>query len=101
MAVKKARRRPSTAVHDISDGGLLVTVAEMALAGKIGATLDPISTATAFGEDQSRYVVTAPAGTVIPGALRIGTTGGDSVAGVALADLRAAHEGFFPALMDG
>jgi phosphoribosylformylglycinamidine synthase len=90
-----------TAVHDISDGGLLVTVAEMALAGKIGATLDPISTATAFGEDQSRYVVTAPAGTVIPGALRIGTTGGDSVAGVALADLRAAHEGFFPALMDG
>ncbi|MDF0541895.1 phosphoribosylformylglycinamidine synthase subunit PurL [Sphingobium sp. H39-3-25] len=90
-----------TAVHDISDGGLLVTVAEMALAGKIGATLDPMSTATAFGEDQGRYVVTAPAGTAIPGALRIGTTGGDSVAGVPLADLRAAHEGFFPALMDG
>ncbi|WP_336958407.1 phosphoribosylformylglycinamidine synthase subunit PurL [Sphingobium aquiterrae] len=90
-----------TAVHDISDGGLLVTVAEMALAGKIGATLDPLGTAAAFGEDQGRYVVTAPAGTAIAGALRIGTTGGDSVAGVALADLRAAHEGFFPALMDG
>ena len=30
-----------SAVHDISDGGLLVAVAEMALAGGRGATLDP------------------------------------------------------------
>jgi phosphoribosylformylglycinamidine synthase len=91
-----------TSVHDIADGGLLVTLTEMALAGGIGVMLDtPLTTAQAFGEDQSRYVVTAPAGTQIPGAVRIGTTGGTAVTGVPLADLRAAHEGFFPALMDG
>ncbi|ATI79018.1 phosphoribosylformylglycinamidine synthase subunit PurL [Sphingobium yanoikuyae] len=89
------------AVHDISDGGLIVTIAEMALAGKIGATLDvALTTASAFGEDQSRYVVTAPAGVEIPGAVKIGTVGGDSVADVSIDALRTAHEGFFPALMD-
>ncbi|QOT71358.1 phosphoribosylformylglycinamidine synthase subunit PurL [Sphingobium fuliginis] len=89
------------AVHDISDGGLLVAVTEMALAGKIGAELSIVlTTASAFGEDQGRYIVAAAQGVDIPGALRIGTTGGDKVAGVALADLRSAHEGFFPALMD-
>ena len=91
----------ANAVHDISDGGLIVTIAEMALAGKIGATLDiTLTTASAFGEDQGRYVVTAPAGVEIAGAVKIGTTGGDTVVGVALDALRAAHEGFFPALMD-
>ncbi|MCI4588816.1 phosphoribosylformylglycinamidine synthase subunit PurL [Sphingobium sp. BYY-5] len=89
------------AVHDISDGGLLVTVAEMALAGKIGATLDiALTTASAFGEDQGRYIVAAPAGVEIAGAVKIGTTGGANVAGVSLDALRSAHEGFFPALMD-
>ena len=89
------------AVHDISDGGLIVTIAEMALAGKIGATLDvALTTASAFGEDQSRYVVTAPAGVEIAGAVKIGTVGGDSVADVSIDALRTAHEGFFPALMD-
>ncbi|RJT25095.1 phosphoribosylformylglycinamidine synthase subunit PurL [Chakrabartia godavariana] len=90
----------ATAVHDVADGGLIVAVAEMALAGKIGATLDPMTTAEAFGEDQARYVVTTSADATIPGAVRIGTTGGDSVAGVALATLRTAHEGFFPNLMN-
>ena len=90
-----------SAVHDISDGGLLVTIAEMALAGGLGAQLDiALNTAAAFGEDQGRYVVTAAAGTEIAGAVRIGTVGGDNVAGVNLADLRSAHEGFFPNLMD-
>ena len=90
----------ATAVHDIADGGLIVAVAEMALAGKIGATLDPMTTAEAFGEDQARYVVTTSADASVPGAVRIGTTGGDSVAGVTLATLRTAHEGFFPNLMN-
>ena len=89
------------AVHDISDGGLLVAVAEMALASGIGAELSiALTTAGAFGEDQGRYIVTAAGGVDIPGAAKIGTTGGDRVAGVALTDLRGAHEGFFPALMD-
>ncbi|WP_311270567.1 phosphoribosylformylglycinamidine synthase subunit PurL [Sphingobium sp. WCS2017Hpa-17] len=91
----------ATAVHDIADGGLIVTIAEMALAGKIGATLDvTLTTASAFGEDQGRYVVTVAAGVDVPGAVKIGTVGGTSVAGVALDTLRTAHEGFFPALMD-
>jgi len=89
-----------TAVHDISDGGLIVTVAEMALAGKTGATLDALNTAQAFGEDQARYVVTTAADLTIPDAVRIGTTGGDSVAGVPLETLRTAHEGFLPNLMN-
>ncbi|EXS69157.1 phosphoribosylformylglycinamidine synthase subunit PurL [Sphingobium sp. Ant17] len=91
----------ANAVHDVSDGGLIVTIAEMALAGKIGATLDiALTTASAFGEDQGRYVLTTAHDVDVPRAVRIGTVGGPSVAGVALADLRAAHEGFFPKLMD-
>lgn len=90
----------ASAVHDVSDGGLLVAVAEMALAGGIGAELQTgFTTASAFGEDQGRYVVTTAPGVEVAGAVRIGTVGGDAVAGIALADLRAAHEGFFPALM--
>ena len=91
----------ATAVHDISDGGLLVAVAEMALAGQMGAELDSLTTAQAFGEDQGRYLITTSADAVIEGAVRIGTTGGTHVAGVALETLRTAHEGFLPALMNG
>nr|WP_181449456.1 phosphoribosylformylglycinamidine synthase subunit PurL [Azospirillum thermophilum] len=46
--------------HDVSDGGLLVAVAEMALAGGIGVHLtglDGASPAVLFGEDQARYVL--------------------------------------------
>jgi phosphoribosylformylglycinamidine synthase len=101
-----------TAVHDVSDGGLAVTLAEMALAGDIGATIDEDGDAGFwFGEDQARYVVT----TAEPDTLRyvlgmrgeivhaIGTTGGDRLvlgaAAVSLADLRSGNEGFFPKLM--
>ncbi len=96
-----------SAVHDVADGGLLVAVAEMALAGDIGAELADLGHAQAFGEDQARYVVTtrnsdallAAALTAGVSARRLGTTGGDSLAGVRLAVLRSAHEGFFPTLM--
>jgi phosphoribosylformylglycinamidine synthase len=52
-----------TATHDLSDGGLLVAIAEMAMASGIGATLeappaDLPAHAFWFGEDQARYVVT-------------------------------------------
>ena len=55
-----------TAAHDISDGGLLVAIAEMAMASGIGATLDAAPEDTPahafwFGEDQARYLVTVPA----------------------------------------
>ena len=80
-----------TAVHDVSDGGLLVALAEMAMAGDMGASLDkPGSLPTHaywFGEDQARYVITAAHGQgseIIRRAesagvpvCKIGKTGGD------------------------
>ena len=96
----------ATAVHDLSDGGLAVALAEMALAGGIGATIEPaLDAAAAFGEDQGRYLVTAPAGTVIEDAIRIGTVGGDALVlngtPVALADLKRVHEATLPAMLKG
>jgi len=110
-----------TAVHDVSDGGVAVTIAEMALAGGVGAMLNaplPCGVACAlFGEDQGLYVATVAdhllmetlkrgyaAGVEIE---RIGRTIADRIIFelpdddhvVTLADLRTAHEGFFPALM--
>lgn len=91
-----------TAVHDVSDGGLLVALTEMALAGGKGCALDAaLTTAAAFGEDQSRYVVTTKAGEVLEGATRLGTVGGSQVAGVELATLREANEAFFRDWMEG
>lgn len=51
------------ACHDLSDGGVLVALTEMALAGNIGAIVDTPEInipfhAWAFGEDQARYLVT-------------------------------------------
>ena len=89
----------ATAVHDISDGGLIVAIAEMGLAGGLGVDLDPLDTVQAFGEDQGRYLITAAPGATVPNAIAIGKTGGTQVFGVSLADLRTAHEGFFPKLM--
>ncbi|MFO1240111.1 MAG: phosphoribosylformylglycinamidine synthase subunit PurL [Sphingomonadaceae bacterium] len=89
----------ATAVHDISDGGLIVAIAEMGLAGGLGADLDPLDTVQAFGEDQGRYLITTAPGAAVPNAIAIGKTGGTQVFGVSLADLRTAHEGFFPKLM--
>ncbi|MBN9143441.1 MULTISPECIES: phosphoribosylformylglycinamidine synthase subunit PurL [unclassified Novosphingobium] len=92
----------ATAVHDVSDGGLLVAIAEMAMAGGIGARLDvTFNTAQAFGEDQSRYVVTTAGDVVLEGAVRLGTVGGADVAGVLVSDLKRAHEAFFKDWMEG
>ncbi|MGH6679056.1 MAG: AIR synthase-related protein, partial [Bradyrhizobium sp.] len=110
-----------TAAHDLSDGGLLIALAEMAMASGIGARLSvkPASVpahAYWFGEDQARYVVTvreAEATQVrtrlqasgVP-CVRIGTTGGDAIAisgeaSMAVASLRSAFEGWFPTYMNG
>jgi phosphoribosylformylglycinamidine synthase subunit PurL len=99
-----------SAVHDAADGGLLVAIAEMALAGGIGAELDGMSgAALAFGEDQGRYVVTLGDVEILRSRgipyMAIGRTGGDALLvngrPVPLDALRRAHEGFFPALMGG
>ncbi len=92
-----------TAVHDISDGGLLVALAEMALASGIGARVDAMTSEFAFNEGQARYLVTVAPGVELDRGQvpfeRIGTTGGDALViggqSVALADLRAASDSFF------
>ena len=105
-----------TACHDLSDGGLMVALAEMALAGGQGATIEPPEQvalhAWLFGEDQARYLVTAPqAGDILQAAhaaqvpaYALGRTGGPALklAGgpsISVEQMRAAHEGWLPAFM--
>ena len=106
-----------TAVHDLSDGGLAVGLAEMAMAGGVGATIEataPQQHAFLFGEDQARYLLTARAQDVaaieaqalaagVPVRL-IGQTGGEALTlpgetPIVIADLVNAHEGWLPAYM--
>ncbi|WP_368413221.1 phosphoribosylformylglycinamidine synthase subunit PurL [Dongia sp.] len=104
--------------HDVSDGGLLVALAEMAMAGGVGVTLTtPPSDVPAhgywFGEDQARYVIAVPgsqaaaieakakaAGVPVS---RVGATGGDALVldgrKMPISDLRQSHEAFLPTLM--
>jgi phosphoribosylformylglycinamidine synthase subunit PurL len=102
----------ATAVHDCADGGLLVALAEMAMAGKIGASITPAanlpSAGWAFGEDQGRYIVTVKPGTPLPpcpvAMVRIGTTGGtalkaDGIGAQDVGALKLAHQAFLPELM--
>jgi phosphoribosylformylglycinamidine synthase II len=115
------RKRRVSAVHDVSDGGLLMTVAEMALAGGRGAVLDAAPSslpahAIWFGEDQGRYVVaTAPsdAAAILSEATKakvpariVGNVGGDTLtladqSPLPLATLRAAHQRWLPEFMAG
>jgi phosphoribosylformylglycinamidine synthase len=109
----------TTAVHDVSDGGLLVALAEMAIASGIGADLDrPPLPAHAFwfGEDQGRYIVTVKPSLAektmqrarsagIP-VRQLGFTGADALTlqdehPIALAKLRERFEGWLPAYMAG
>jgi len=116
---KLIRSGMATACHDLSDGGLAAGLADMAMASGIGATvnqlndIDPIP--TFFGEDQGRYLITIKQADVerfyaeiVEGtdifAPWIGTTGGAALKlgesrAISVADLRAAHEGWFPTYM--
>ncbi len=108
-------------VHDVSDGGILCALAEMALAGNIGVEVGVAGTTVDaipffYGEDQARYLIAATpeeaikiddeakdAGIFVA---LIGKTGGDKVSvaregEASLADLRKAHEGWFPTYMGG
>ena len=60
-----------SAVHDVSDGGIAVAFAEMALAGGIGGSLTVYDynhtlAAQMFSEDQGRYLITIPDDCEIP-----------------------------------
>ncbi len=107
-----------TAAHDVSDGGLLVALTEMAIASGNGAILESPSElpthAFWFGEDQARYVVTArnvepimerakAAGVPLT---PLGATGGAvvSISGeqpLRVADLKQRFETWLPAYMAG
>ncbi|MEO3433195.1 phosphoribosylformylglycinamidine synthase subunit PurL [Inquilinus sp. CAU 1745] len=102
------------ACHDLSDGGLLVAVAEMAMASGMGASLDIACEAgELFGEDQGRYVVTARDGREVLSAAReagvpariIGTTGGAALTvkgqtAISVEELKRVNEAWLPALMN-
>ena len=105
------------ACHDVSDGGLLVALAEMALAGNTGIALeappDGLSAAAFwFGEDQSRYVIAAADASELLEAAHaagiparfLGRTGGNEltcpgIVSISLIELREAHERFFASWM--
>jgi len=110
-------------VHDLSDGGLAVAAAEMALASGVGIGLsnptDVPDHAFYFGEDQARYLLAlnpdqldlldeACTAAGVPYEV-IGEAGGcelalrgkaDEITAIDLDDLRATHEGWMPAFMN-
>ncbi|MEM7778242.1 MAG: AIR synthase-related protein, partial [Pseudomonadota bacterium] len=113
------REQAVRSVHDVSDGGLLVAIAEMALAGNRGVHLYPYegrlpAHAIWFGEDQGRYVVEVDPETASRTVERakllalpvriVARTGGDTIVlpgegQLSLVALREAHEAWFPELM--
>ncbi|HHS82029.1 MAG TPA: phosphoribosylformylglycinamidine synthase II, partial [Devosia sp.] len=122
--IRRAIREGITrTVHDCSDGGIAVALAEMCLAGDTGATITSApgekDTASLFGEDQGRYLIALPEENIValerlaadipvsecPVLVRIGTTGGQNLKlgqsrAISLAELRSAHEDWFPRFMD-
>lgn len=105
------------ACHDVSDGGLIVALAEMAMAGDRGCILEKGPAGLAehvywFAEDQARYVLaTKQADAVLEAAQaagvpvsRLGRIGGDvlkldGVMAVSVEHLRKQHVSFFPRFM--
>jgi phosphoribosylformylglycinamidine synthase II len=105
-----------TACHDLSDGGLLVGLAEMAMASNIGARINDLSGDTAllgwaYGEDQARYLVTTKDTDQIISrcaandvqVIELGITGGIDLSfaneSIVVAELKEAHEGWLPNYM--
>ncbi len=107
-----------TAVHDISDGGFLIAITEMAMAGNIGADIDLPDEIPAhgfcFAEDQARYVVTVASQNVEKitqeaknqgVALHlVGTTGHNGLKikdmlSISLEEVKEAHSNWLPDLM--
>ncbi|MFT9315117.1 MAG: phosphoribosylformylglycinamidine synthase subunit PurL [Acetobacter orientalis] len=106
-----------SACHDIADGGILVAVAEMVMASRVGCELESPTSgirpeAFWFGEDQARYLVCVKDGAAfcadaqkngVPARI-LGRSGGSDLilpSGVTIsaARLTTAHDAFFPTLM--
>ncbi len=107
-------------VHDLSDGGLLVAIAEMAMPRGIGANIGiaglPDDIPFWFGEDQARYCLAAPfaeAEKIVEEAraafitvAELGKTGGerltlDDKSSAGIASLKEGFESWFPNFMSG
>lgn len=105
------------ACHDVADGGILVAVAEMVMASRIGCELESPTSgirpeAFWFGEDQARYVICVPNGadfcaraeqSGVPARI-LGRSGGRDLilpSGVTISTARlvTTNEAFFPSLM--
>jgi phosphoribosylformylglycinamidine synthase len=114
---KLIEERLISACHDLSDGGLYVTLAEMAMASSIGADLlmpgDIPEAGWLFGEDQARYLLaTANPKLILDHALKagvpariVGMTGSDMLTlnqrnAISLQRLIDAHQSWLPKLMD-
>ena len=111
------KSRQVTVVHDLSDGGLIVAAADMALASNVGLTLDATSPGNAhpflFGEDQARYLIaTSDPESLLKTAADaglhasvVGQAGGEAFASkqglfsIPMATLRTAHEAWLPGYM--
>ena len=111
-------QRRVSACHDLSDGGLLVALAEMCVAGGTGLDVAQPAGSTVpshaffYGEDQARYliatgsadeVLTDAAKAGVPAAL-LGYSGGPSLivkglVSLKLSDIKAAHEAWLPGYM--
>ncbi len=115
-ALKLIRAGLTATAHDCAEGGLGVTLAEMAMAGNVGLNVQIASPGRAdallFGEAHSRIVVAVDAGKVAEAEaeltnlgtpfVRLGQSGGENVTislsqqrvelSVTLSDLRAAYE---------
>lgn len=101
-AVRLAHVAP--VLHDVSDGGLAVTIAEICIASGVGATIELEGTAELFGEDPHRFVAVVTPGWDPPAlGRRIGVMGGDSLRigdeSVSVAALAEAWRGAIPEAM--
>ncbi len=97
-----------TAAHDLSDGGLALAVADMAMAANVGVTVQQGDTGWFFGEDQARYLLaTKNAAALIKAATdagveaaEIGSFGGNDIAlgdsKATLSDVKTAFESGIP-----
>ena len=111
-----------SSVHDVSDGGLAVALAEMALCGGFGAEVYSNYTYSwsYFAEGQARYVFTTPSSTDLEhftnesdpttNVIHMGRVGGDALilrddsrvlANIPLTALREASDSFFRDWIEG
>ena len=61
LAIRIANAIPGAVLHDVSQGGALIAIAELLVVAGIGAHIEMGSVAEAFGEDPHRFLCLIPA----------------------------------------